>query len=98
MDKDNPVKTIKDSNGNYLMVRFVDAPSLSYSNEFGQQIITLSAQWVECGDVNDIDDWVKNGLAYEYGEYVEENVSYYNSYGSGMYYGEGGIYGGGIID
>lgn len=98
MDKDNPVKTIKDSNGNYLMVRFVDAPSLSYSNEFGQQIITLSAQWVECGDVNDIDDWVKNGLAYEYGEYVEENVSYYNTYGSGLYYGEGGIYGGGIID
>lgn len=98
MDKDNPVKTIKDGNGNYFMVRFVDAPSLSYSNEFGQQIITLSAQWVECGDVNNIDDWVKNGLAYKYGEYVEENVSYYNSYGSGMYYGEGGIYGGGIID
>lgn len=64
-DKQNSVKILKDGNGNYLMVRFNDNPSISYDNSFGQQIITVSASWTECGDIDNQKDWIKNKLADE---------------------------------
>ncbi len=64
-DKQSPVKILKDGNGNYLMVRFNDNPSISYDNSFGQQIITVSASWTESGDVDNQKDWIKNKLAEE---------------------------------
>lgn len=64
-NKQSPVKILKDGNGNYLMVRFNENPSISYDNSFGQQIITVSASWTECGDVDNQKDWIKNKLADE---------------------------------
>ena len=55
-------KIIKDMNGNNWLVYFTGNPSVTYDNNYGQGMLTVSAKWAEVGDPNDKTDLYENGL------------------------------------
>lgn len=55
-------KVIKDWNGNIWLVMFVDNLDVSFNNEWGMGMATLTGNWVEVGDPLDSDTLYDMGL------------------------------------
>lgn len=55
-------KILKDWNGNIWEVIFTGNPVISYSNQWGMGLPSISATWTEIGDVNDEDSLRYAGL------------------------------------
>ena len=55
-------KILKDWNGNAWLCIITDNPSISYDNNYGMGIATVSASWTETGDVNNKNDLYENGM------------------------------------
>lgn len=59
---DKTAKILKDWNGNIWLITFVDNVEVSFVDDYGMGLGTLSAKWVEIGDVNDQTDLQQTGL------------------------------------
>lgn len=59
---DKKPKILKDWNGNVWLVVFTDKPSVSYSNNWGMGLPTISGSWTEIGDANDSQDLANAGM------------------------------------
>ena len=59
---DKTAKILKDWNGNIWLITFVDNVEVSFVDDYGMSLGTLSAKWVEIGDVNDQTDLKQTGL------------------------------------
>lgn len=58
-------KILKDWNGNYFLMMIVDSPKVSFSNNYGMGINTISASWAEIGDADSQQDLYQSGLVPE---------------------------------
>lgn len=56
-------KIIKDWNGNILLCRVTDNPSVTYNNSYGGGIVNISFNYVEQGEWNNKQDMIDNGLS-----------------------------------
>ena len=56
-------KILKDYNGNKWLCYVTSNPQTSYTNEYGQGIVSVGFGWTEIGDAESRDDLVKAGLA-----------------------------------
>ena len=59
---DKTAKILKDWNGNIWLITFVENVEVSFADDYGMGLGTLSAKWVEIGDVNDQTDLKQTGL------------------------------------
>ena len=59
---DKTAKILKDWNGNIWLITFVENVEVSFVDDYGMGLGTLSAKWVEIGDVNDQTDLKQTGL------------------------------------
>lgn len=59
---DKTAKILKDWNGNIWLITFIDNVEVSFVDDYGMGLGTLSAKWVEIGDVNDQTDLQQTGL------------------------------------
>ena len=59
---DKTAKILKDWNGNIWLITFVENVEVSFVDDYGMGLGTLSAKWVEIGDVNDQTDLQQTGL------------------------------------
>lgn len=59
---DKTAKILKDWNGNIWLITFVENVEVSFLDDYGMGLGTLSAKWVEIGDVNDQKDLQQTGL------------------------------------
>ena len=56
-------KMIVDWNGDCLMVRVANAPTMTFVNSYGNGIVNVGFTWVEQGNYNNEEDLIKNGFA-----------------------------------
>lgn len=59
---DKTAKILKDWNGNIWLITFVENVEVSFVDDYGMGLGTLSAKWVEIGDVDDQTDLQQTGL------------------------------------
>lgn len=59
---DKTAKILKDWNGNIWLITFVENVEVSFVDDYGMGLGTLSAKWVEIGNVNDQTDLKQTGL------------------------------------
>ena len=59
---DKTAKILKDWNGNIWLITFIENVEVSFVDDYGMGLGTLSAKWVEIGDVNDQTDLKQTGL------------------------------------
>ena len=59
---DKTAKILKDWNGNIWLITFVENVEVSFADDYGMGLGTLSAKWVEIGNVNDQTDLKQTGL------------------------------------
>ena len=59
---DKTAKILKDWNGNIWLITFVENVEVSFVDDYGMGLGTLSAKWVEIGDVNNQTDLKQTGL------------------------------------
>lgn len=60
--KNKKAKILKDMNGNMFLIMIKGNPKLTYDGNYGNGIVRLSFDWIECGDVNNQIDLYNNKL------------------------------------